>query len=48
MIVKRGSLMEFMEIVESRYATKKFNGEIVPEIKMKELYEMIRLSASSY
>ncbi len=37
-----------MEIVKSRYATKKFNGKIVPESKMQELYEMIRLSASSY
>lgn len=37
-----------MEICKSRYATKKFDGKIIPDDKIKELLEMIKLSASSF
>ena len=40
--------MDFKEIVEKRYATKKFDGKRIPEQKVKELLELIRLSASSF
>lgn len=40
--------MEFIDIVKSRYATKKFNGELLPQEKVDELLEMIRLSPSSF
>ncbi|MGV8169496.1 MAG: nitroreductase family protein [Candidatus Nanoarchaeia archaeon] len=41
------STQEFKEIVEQRYAVKKFDGRIIPEEKVEELLEIIRLSASS-
>src|SRR3989344_1154749 len=40
--------MDFKDIVEKRYATKKFNKKKVPENLVKELLELIRLSASSF
>ncbi len=40
--------MEFKEVVEKRYATKLFSGEKLPQEKVDELLEMIRLSASSF
>jgi nitroreductase / dihydropteridine reductase len=40
--------MDFMNIVKARYATKKFDGKLIPEEKLEPLYEMIRLSASSF
>ena len=40
--------MEFKDIVKERYATKKFNGEKISKEKIDELFEMIRMSASSY
>ncbi len=40
--------MEFGEITKQRYAAKKFDGRMVPEEKIEELCEMIRLSASSF
>ncbi|NUM43024.1 MAG: NAD(P)H-dependent oxidoreductase [Leptospiraceae bacterium] len=40
--------MDFLEITKQRYATKKFDGKPIPEDKMQQLYEMIRLSASSF
>ncbi len=40
--------MEFSEIVMKRYATKLFDGKTVSEEKMAQLYEMIRMSASSF
>ncbi|MFA6073275.1 MAG: NAD(P)H-dependent oxidoreductase [Candidatus Woesearchaeota archaeon] len=39
--------MKFHEIVTLRYATKKFDGQIIPEEKIDQLLELIRLSASS-
>ena len=36
--------MEFKEIVMQRYATKQFDGKIVPEEKINELLEMIRFA----
>ena len=39
--------MEFKNIVKERYATKKFDGRIIPDEKINELLEIIRLSASS-
>ena len=40
--------MEFKEIVKKRYATKMFDGKKVPESKIEELIEIIRMSASSF
>ncbi len=40
--------MEFKEIVQKRYATKSFDGKTVPQEKIDELFEIIRLSASSF
>ena len=40
--------MDFMQIVKDRYATKKFDGKTIPQEKITELEEMIRLSASSF
>jgi nitroreductase len=40
--------MEFKEIVKQRYATKSFDGKTIPDDKINELLELIRLSASSY
>ncbi|MEM3374239.1 MAG: NAD(P)H-dependent oxidoreductase [Candidatus Woesearchaeota archaeon] len=40
--------MNFKDIVLSRYATKKFNGKKIPESKVKELFEIIRYSPSSF
>ena len=39
--------MEFRDIVRQRYATKKFNGEMIPEGKIDELFEIIRFAPSS-
>lgn len=41
-------LMDFKEIVRKRYAVKKFDGRIVPEEKIEELIEIIKLSPSSF
>lgn len=40
--------MEFKEIVQQRYATKKFDGKKIDQKKVDELLELIRLSASSF
>lgn len=40
--------MEFIDIVKERYATKEFDGREIPEEKLNELLEMIRLSPSSF
>jgi nitroreductase / dihydropteridine reductase len=40
--------MEFSEIVNKRFACKKFNGKKIPQAKVDELLDIIRLSASSY
>jgi nitroreductase / dihydropteridine reductase len=40
--------MEFKEIVNKRYATKKFNSNEIPEDKVNELLELIRMTPSSY
>lgn len=39
--------MEFKDIVMKRYATKKFDGRILPDEKINELFEIIRYSPSS-
>jgi len=39
--------MEFMKIVMSRYATKKFDGKKIPETKVSELLEMVRFAPSA-
>ena len=39
--------MEFAEIVMSRYATKKFDGRKIPEVKINDLIEMIRFAPSA-
>lgn len=39
--------MEFMKIVMSRYATKKFDGKKIPEKKIDELLEMVRFAPSA-
>src|SRR5512147_863832 len=38
--------MEFINLVMSRYATKKFDGKRVDEIKLAQLIEMIRYAPS--
>ncbi len=40
--------MEFTEIVQSRYATKKFTGEKITEAQFTQLQDLITLSASSF
>ena len=40
--------MDFKKIVMERYAVKLFDGIKIPEQKVKELFEMIRLAASSF
>jgi nitroreductase len=40
--------MEFISIVNKRYAVKNFDGKKVPEIKVKELLEIIRYAPSSF
>ncbi len=40
--------MEFKQIVKERYATKSFDGRTIPEDKLNELLEMIRLAPSSF
>jgi len=40
--------MEFRDIVKERYATRGFTGEIIPEDKIDELLEIIRMAPSSY
>ncbi len=39
--------MEFKDIVRYRYATKNFDGKAIPEPKLQELFEMIRLTPSA-
>jgi len=40
--------MELKEIVQQRYATKKFDGKEIPEDKVNELLEIIRMAPSSF
>lgn len=40
--------MDFATIVQQRYATKKFDGKTIPEDKINQLFEMIRLAPSSF
>lgn len=40
--------MDFKQIVENRYATKKFDGQAIPQNKIDELLEFIRLAPSSF
>ncbi len=40
--------MNFKEIVNSRYATKSFDSEVVPGEKIDELIELIRHAATSF
>lgn len=40
--------MDFKDIISSRYSVKEFNGEAIPEEKVNELLEYIRLSPSSF
>jgi nitroreductase / dihydropteridine reductase len=40
--------MKFDEIVKQRYATKKFDGKIIPNEHIEHLKDMIRFSASSF
>ncbi len=40
-------MMQLIEALQWRYATKKMNGETVPQDKMEHLLESIRLSPSS-
>ena len=39
--------MEFKELLMSRYATKKFDGKIIDENKLDQLFEMIRFAPSA-
>lgn len=40
--------MNLKTIMQERYATKKFTGEAIPQEKIDELQEMIRLAPTSY
>lgn len=40
--------MNFNEIVMARYATKKFDGKMIEESKVKKLMELIRFAPSSF
>ncbi len=40
--------LDFAGIVKSRYAVKKFDGKTVPQAKVDELLEIIRLTPSSF
>ncbi|MFT4313171.1 MAG: NAD(P)H-dependent oxidoreductase [Candidatus Woesearchaeota archaeon] len=40
--------MNFLEITEKRYATKKFTGEKIPDEKIVELKKLIQNAASSF
>lgn len=40
--------MDFKEIVSTRYATKKFSGEMLPQEKIDELLDLIKLAPSSF
>ncbi|MCA9477689.1 MAG: NAD(P)H-dependent oxidoreductase [Nanoarchaeota archaeon] len=40
--------MDFSEIVKKRYATKKFTGEMIPQDKIDELLDLVRLAPSSF
>jgi nitroreductase / dihydropteridine reductase len=40
--------MDFKEIVEKRYATKKFDGKKIPQDKVDELMEITRMACSSF
>ncbi|MDD1703458.1 MAG: NAD(P)H-dependent oxidoreductase [Methanoregula sp.] len=39
--------MQFADCVMQRYATKKFDGKIIPEKKVDELLDLVRYSASA-
>ena len=39
--------MEFKEVVRQRYATKKFDGKMIPQEKIEELLDIIRFAPSS-
>jgi nitroreductase len=39
--------MEFQDVVRQRYATKKFDGRAIPQEKLDELLELIRLAPSA-
>jgi nitroreductase len=40
-------IMEFKQIVMSRYATKKFDGKKIPDAKVDELIELVRFAPSA-
>ncbi len=40
--------IKFYEIVKQRYAVKKFSGRRIPEERLNELLEMVRLAPSSF
>ena len=40
--------MDFETIVKSRFAVKKFDGKIIPQEKIDQLFELIRLAPSSF
>ena len=39
--------MEFKELLMARYATKKFDGKIIDDGKIDQLFEMIRYAPSA-
>lgn len=45
---RRMTQMDFKHIVMSRYATKSFDGTILPDAKVDELLELIRFAPSSF
>jgi nitroreductase len=39
--------MEFQEVVKQRFATKKFDGRTIPQEKLDELLELVRMAPSA-
>jgi nitroreductase len=46
--IKKNILMELLKSLEWRYATKKMNGEKIPQDKLERILEATRLAPSSY
>jgi nitroreductase / dihydropteridine reductase len=40
-------IMEFKELLMSRYATKKFDGKVIDDSKIEQLFDMIRYAPSA-
>jgi len=41
-------MMDFKQIVQERYATKKFDGKKIPQDKVDQLFDLIRMAPTSW